>query len=440
MTVSPFDSAIYGPLLSDGEAAALFTDVAQARAMLTFEAALARAQARVGIVPQEAAAHIDRAARSLEPDLDALGAESGRTGVPVPRLVADLRTAAGEDAGGFVHWGATSQDVIDTGLVLRLRELLNLLDGRLATLSERLAACADEYGDTVMAARTRSQQATPTTFGLKIAGWLAPLVRHRARLAELRPRLLAVQFGGASGTLAALGDNGVAVAEALADELGLHAPAMCWHTQRDGVAELAGWLGLVTGTLGKMGQDLMLLAQSEVGEAQAGESGGSSTMPQKSNPVAAEMLVALARLNAGLVGTVHQAMVQEHERGGPGWTVEWATLPQMAVATAAALRHAQAVADTLKPDAVRMAANLEASNGLLLAEAASFALSAHMSRADAQALVRDACMETARDGTHLMDVLAARSDAPVDWQALKDPAGYVGAARQLIDRVLASLR
>jgi len=441
MAVSALDSILHGGLLSDPEAAALFADAAEAQAMLDFEAALARAEARCGIVPEKAAEAIAASAQGLEPDLESLGAEEARSGVSVPALIAELRRAAGGEAGQYVHWGATSQDAIDTALVLRLRSLCDLLDHRLTVLAGALAGQAEAHRGTVMAGRTRSQQATPTTFGLKAAGWLAPLVRHRARLAELRPRLLVVQFGGAAGTLAALGQDGVAVMKALAEELGLDCPPMPWHGQRDAVGELAGWLALVTGTLGKMGQDLVLLAQTEVGEVRAGEGGGSSTMPHKSNPVAAEMLVALARLNAVLVGAIHQAAIQEHERGGPGWTVEWAVLPQMAVATAAALRHAETLARTVEVDAERMAANLEASNGLVLAEAASFALAAHMPRAQAQAMVKEAAAEAAAAGRHLMDVLASKNlGAPVEWEALRDPAAYLGSADVLVDSVLRAAR
>ena len=327
---------------------------------------------------------------------------------------------------------------MDTGLVLRLRDALALLTGRLDAMIAALAAQAEAHRGVVMAARTRAQQATPTTFGLKIATWLAPLIRHRERLSELRPRLLVVQFGGASGTLAALGDMGIRVMEALAAELDLAAPPLPWHTQRDGLAELAGWLSLVSASLGKIGGDLTLLAQSEVGEVRAGAAGGSSTMPQKANPVGAETLVALARFNAGLLSVLHQAVPQSQERDGVGWTLEWLTLPQMAVATGAALRHAQALLESLEVDAARMRANLEAANGLILAESASFALAGHMPGPEAQALVKAACAEAAAAGRHLIDLLAERTDAPVDWQALRDPAAYLGDSDVLIDRVLAA--
>ncbi|MDH5411743.1 MAG: lyase family protein, partial [Alphaproteobacteria bacterium] len=262
-------------------------------------------------------------------------------------------------------------------------------------------------------------------------------IDHAARLEELRARLLAVQFGGAVGTLAALDDRGVEVMEALGAELNLVVPAAAWHARRDGLAEFAGWLSLVTGSLGKMAQDLILLAQSEVAEVRPGAGGGSSTMPQKSNPVACEVMVTLARSNATLLSAMHQAAIQEHERGSPGWQLEWLTLPQMAVATGVALNHAITVVETLEVDAARMRANLDASNGLILAEAASFALAQHMPRPEAQALVKDACLEVARSGRVLTEILAGRTDAPVDWAMVADPLNYLGAANALIDRILA---
>jgi len=471
MTVSLFDSELYGDLFSDREIVALLDDRARLRAMLEVEAALARVQGRLGVIPAAAATRIAEVAESLELDPAALASGTASAGVPVPALVASLRAAVGGEAGAYVHWGATSQDIMDSGLVLRLRAVLDALDGRLAGAIETLAALAQEHRGTVMAARTRSQQALPTTFGLKAAGWLLPLARHRERLAQLRPRLLVVQFGGAAGTLAALGtapgtalgaapgaslgaargEDGVAVMEALATELDLAIPPAPWHSQRDGIAELAAWFALVTGSLGKIGEDLVLLAQSEVGEVTPrggpgggpeggpGGGGGSSTLPQKTNPVAAEALVTLARFNAGLLAPATGALLQAQERGGAAWPLEWLTLPQMATATGAALRLAAAAFDGLAVDTARMAANLEASNGLILAEAASFALAGHMPRPEAQALVQAACAEATESGRHLMDVLAEMSEAPLDWAGLKDPAGYLGAADALIDRILASL-
>jgi 3-carboxy-cis,cis-muconate cycloisomerase len=443
MTISATDSRILGPLLADPEVAAAFDDAATIRAMVAVEAALARAQARLKLIPSFAADCIARAAEGFAPDLDAIGADTERSGVPTIALVAQLRRAAGEEAAPFVHWGATSQDIVDTAFVLRARDVAAGFARRLAGVVEALAALAEAHRQTIMVARTRSQQALPTTFGLKAANWLSPLARDLQRFAEMRGRVFAVQLGGAVGTLAAMGDRGAEVARAMAEELELAAPDMPWHTQRDRIAEIAGWLSLVTGSLGKMGQDLVLLAQTEVGEVSErsdGKRGGSSTMPQKANPVAAETLVALARMNATLLAGVHQAQIQENERGGPGWQMEWMALPPMFAHCGAALGHAAGLVDRLPVDAGRMAANLDASDGLVLAEAATFALAEHMTRPEAQALVKDACGTVASTGTHLVDVLKARTKAPVDWEALRSPANYVGAADKFVDQALAAAK
>ncbi|MDJ0944802.1 MAG: 3-carboxy-cis,cis-muconate cycloisomerase [Kiloniellales bacterium] len=442
MSVTPLDSALYGALLSDAEVAARLDDAAQLRSMLEFEAALARVQGRLGVIPADAAARISKVAESFAPHPADLAEATARDGIPVPALVAALRAAVGAPAAQHLHWGATSQDVIDTALVLRLKPVLEILDQRLANLTQTLAALAERHRRTLMVARTRGQQAVPTSFGLKAAVWLAPLLRARQRLDQLRPRLLLLSFGGAAGTLAALGDRGPAVAEALARELGLGLPPLPWHVQRDGLAELAGWLSLVTGSLGKLGQDVLLLAQGEVSELREGGGpgrGGSSTMPNKANPVASEVLVTAARLNATLVSALHQALPQEQERGGPGWQLEWLTLPQMLVTAGCALRHAADLIENLEVDPARMRRNLEASNGLVLAEAATFALAEHLPRPKAQELVKAACAEAKAGGRHLVDLLAESSDAPVDWAKLRDPANYLGAAETLIDCVLAEV-
>ncbi|NDJ36835.1 MAG: 3-carboxy-cis,cis-muconate cycloisomerase, partial [Chloroflexi bacterium] len=302
-----------------------------------------------------------------------------------------------------------------------------------------LADLAGAHTATLMVARTHSQQALPTTFGLKTAGWLAPLLRHHDRLAELRARVLVVQFGGAAGTLAALGDRGLEVQAALATELGLGTPLMPWHTQRDSFTEAAGWLSLLTGSLGKMAQDVILLGQSEIGEVRESADttrGASSTMPQKRNPVVSEIILACARTNASLVGTMHGAMAHEHERGTHGWQVEWLVLPQMFALAAAALTHGLDLSRQLVVDRARMAANVAAANGLILAEAAAFTLGVHMPRAEAKRIVREACDIALRDGRHLIDVLAEMTSAPVAWERIRSEADYLGEAAALTARVL----
>ncbi|MBO6783758.1 MAG: 3-carboxy-cis,cis-muconate cycloisomerase [Alphaproteobacteria bacterium] len=439
MTADPFGAPSHGDLFADPEARELLSDARRVAAMVRVEAALARAQAACGVIPQESADTIAQAADGFEADAAALGKGTESAGVPVPSLVAQLRAAVGGDAATHVHWGATSQDILDTALVLVLRDVLERFDAQLARLADGLSAMAREHAGTLMLARTRLQQAAPTTFGLKVAGWRAPIVRHRERLAELRKRLLVVQLGGAAGTLAPLRGQGPDVRAALAKELGLSDAALPWHVQRDAVAELAGWLSLVTGSLGKMGLDVGLLAQSEVGEVrESGEAGkgGSSTLPQKSNPVGSEVLVTLARYNAHQVGAMHSAMVQDGERSGAAWSLEWLVLPNMILAASGAFLHAIRIVDNLVVDTGRMRANIEATNGLCLAEAVSFALSEHLPREEAQALVSEACRTCVAEGRHLVDVVSKASDAPVDWDRVRDPANWTGTASRSVEDAL----
>ena len=340
MTISPFDHPLLGSLLGDDRVSAAFAADAEIRAMLAFEAALARAEAVEGVIPSEAADAIAAVCDVFQPDMTVLAAGTRRDGMVVPNLVAQLRDAVGEPHRLHVHFGATSQDVVDTALVLRLGPLLEDFDGRLAAVADAIAVLRAEHGDVPLSGRTRMRRALPVTLATRLDGWHAPLVAHRGRLAELRPRLLRLQFGGPVGTRDNLGEKGPAVAARLAEALGLGPADPVWHVTRDSVAELASWLSLVSGSLGKIGQDVALMAQDEIGEVRLKAGGGSSAMPHKVNPVAAEVLVALARFNATLLGGVHQALVHEQERSGAAWTLEWLCLPQMAVSTAAGLRLA----------------------------------------------------------------------------------------------------
>lgn len=436
MAVSPFESAWAAPHLGDAETAALFSDTAEIAAMVRVEAALACVQGRLGVIPTAAGEAIAGALDGLVVDPAALGPGTAGSGIPVPALVKALRRIVGGEAAHYLHWGATTQDIVDSGLVLRLVRLCDLLGHRLDLVIEALAGQARAHRDHVMAARTWGQPATPTTFGLRIAGWLAPLLRHRDRLGELRPRLLVVSCGGAAGTMAAIGEQGPAVEAALAEALGLDVPAKPWHAERDGMAEFGGWLSLVTGSLAKMGADLKLMAAH--GTARAGAAGRSSTMPQKANPVGAEALTALARQNAASLTALHGALVHAEERDAGAWTSEWLALPSMAVATGAALRHALELARTLESDLQAMDAEIAATRGTVLAEAAQFALAAHMPRPEAADLVTTVAANLA-SGENLIDALRRQATAPLDWDALADPARHTGAAAALIDRVLARL-
>lgn len=419
--------SLLGGLFGDAELARVMGDAAQIAAMVEVEVALARAEARLGVIPAAAAGAIAAAAAGFVPDLDALARATARAGIPAQALVAALRPACGEGA-DWLHFGATSQDIQDSALVLQLREATGILDARLAALDAALAAKAAAHADQPIPARTRFQIAAPTTLGAKIAVWRAPLARHRQRLAELRPRLLNVSLYGAAGTGAALMPHSGEIRRALAEELGLAAPDIPWHATRDGIAELGGWLALVTGSLGKIGADLILLGQSELGEVAAGTGGGSSTMPQKSNPVAAEALVTLARLNAADTGTLHQAMIHAQERDGTALGLEWSVLPQMVERTGAALRIALDLAGTLAPRPERIAATFAADRGAMLAEAATFALTKDMPRAEAARLVAEALAAVAATpGLTLAAALATLAPGR-DWEETLTPALQTGEA------------
>ena len=432
-------SDLFSRLFRDDEVAALFADERFIDCAVEVETALATVQGKLGVIPPEAAKKIIKGKLAFKADMEKLQRGVDHAGIPMIELVRQLREQVGEDAGSFVHWGATSQDIMDTALVLQIREALRLLEGNLQRLIQSLARLADQHRTTLMAGRTHSQQALPIPFGLKIAGWMAPLLRHRDRLAEIRPRLLVLQFGGAAGTLASLKESGFRVQEALAQELKLGLPLTPWHTQRDSLAELAGWLSLVTASLAKMAQDVILMAQSEVGELRESADasrGGSSTMPQKSNPMSCEVIIAAARTNASLLSALHHSMIQEHERATHGWQMEWLNLPRMVLLTAAALNKALFLGENLIVDTKRMQANVKASHGLMLAEALNFALTPTMGRVKARQLVQAAC-EVARDEKrHLVDVVRERTSADIDWDFLKDEAAYFGSSELFIARVL----
>lgn len=429
-------------IFRDDDVAQALSDEVFVLQMIRFEGALAEAQGELGVIPQDAAGHIVTILRDFTPDMDALREGMERSSVPTVALMRQLRTALGDAHGSYVHWGATSQDVIDTALILQLRDLMALLAEGLQALIERLAVIADAHRGTVMAGRTHSQQALPITFGYKVAMWIAPLLRHQQRLAELQARMNVLQFGGAVGTLAALGEDGVRVAEGLAQKLGLSVPDTPWHTQRDNLAEFAGWLSLMTGSLAKMAQDIILMAQSEIAEVlESGDParGGSSTMPQKRNPVISEIIISAARQNASLLATMHGAMLHEHERAAGSWQTEWATLPQMLHLTATALKKALFLSENLQINVGRMQANVAASNGLLLAEALDLALAPHMGRDEAKRVIKACVPIVLEEARHLVDVVRERVAVEVDWDTLRDEKNYLGQTQVFVDRVLANV-
>lgn len=430
---------------------AVFSDTGRVQGMLDFEAALARAEARVGLIPQSAVVPIEAACRAERYDFAELAeaiALAGNSAIPLVKALGRQIAAVDPQAERYVHLGATSQDAMDTGLVLQLRQACALLDADLAQLAEALALQAERYADSVLPGRTWLQHATPVTLGMKLAGSLGAITRHRQRLAELKPRLLVLQFGGAAGTLAALGEQGWAVSEALAEELQLALPDQPWHTQRDRLVEFASLLGLISGSLGKLGRDLSLLMQTDVAEVfepSAAGKGGSSTMPHKRNPVGAAVLIAAATRAPGLVATLFAAMPQEHERSLGLWHAEWQTLPELCGLVSGALQQALLAVPGLEVDTVRMRSNLELTQGLVLAEAVSIALAQRVGRDKAHHLIEQCCRQAIAEQRHLREVLGEQAEVCAQLSAaeldrLLDPGHYLGQAQRWVARALAAHR
>ena len=417
--------------------------------MLSFEAALATAESHAGVIPASAVQAISQQCKAPLFDLDALarGAKSsGNIAIPLVKALTAQVAKYDAEAARYVHWGATSQDVIDTGLILQLRGALACVASNLDKLAKGLAELAAAHRSTVMVGRTWLQQALPTTFGAKVAGWLDAIDRHRERLHETQHRCLVLQFGGAVGTLAALHDKSDEVAKYLAEELKLPLAEIPWHSHRDRVAEIATTLGLVVGTLGKIAKDISLLSQTEVGEvfepSEPGR-GGSSTMPHKRNPVACAAVLSASIRVPGLVSTMLAAMPQEHERGLGGWHAEWETLPEIVSLAGGAVHTMAEIAPRLEVDAERMRQNLDATRGLIFAEAVSMALAQKIGKAKAHDLVEVACNESKISGKHLRDVVRGEAtisqSLPADEiDGFFDARKYLGLAEEFVDRVVAA--
>jgi len=427
-----------------------FSDEAYIQSLLEFEAALARAEAKAGVIPASDAPIIAAACRPEQFNIQELASQaalSGNVAIPLVKKLTELVAKENKDAARFVHWGATSQDAMDTAVVLQLRRALEIVDQDLARLTSTLASLADKHRATPVAARTWMQQALPTTFGFIVAGWLDAILRHRSRLSDLRARNLSMQFGGAVGTLAALAGRGPAVAKALAEELRLPLPHIPWHTHRDRIVEIAAALGLCTGTLGKIARDISLHAQTEIAELAepTGEGrGGSSTMPQKRNPVTCATVLAAAQRVPGLVSTMLSSMMQEQERGLGGWQAEWETLPEIVSLSGGALHHLAEMLPGLHVDAKRMLKNLDATRGLIFAEAVTMALDERMGKMSAHMLVELACKKARLENRHLKEVLRGELDiqnylTPADLERLFDVQNCLGSAEEFVRRVLAEV-
>jgi len=425
----------------------LFTDRARVQGMLDFEAALARAEARLGVIPKSTVAPIASKCRAGLVDMPALASAAARAGnlaIPLVKQLTELVAMDDSEATRYVHWGATSQDAIDTGFVLQLRPALEKFEAELDRLADSLARLAKKHRATPVAARTWMQQALPTTFGFIVAGWLDALLRNQERLHEVGKRAIVLQFGGAAGTLAALEERGIEVAKALGKELNLPVPEVSWHSHRDRAAEVATALGLCTGTLGKIARDISLHTQTEIAEIfePAGEGrGGSSTLPHKRNPVTCAVVLAAAIRVPGLVSTMLSAMVQEEERGLGGWHAEWETMPDLIGIAGGALHHLANTIPGLEVDKAKMRDNLEITHGLIYSEAVQMALAGAMGRGAAHEHVQAAGKAAVEEHRHLREVIKSDTEIAKHLSAkeidrLFNPKEYLGVADELIDRVL----
>lgn len=428
MAASLYDSAMFRDLVQDRETAALFSDTAELRAMLLVWGALAKAQAGTGMIPSEAADAIQRAAMEIQIDPAALSEETGRNAVVVPALAAAFRKEmkAPEHA-QYVHFGATSQDICDTALALRLRQVLLLTETRLTGLVGILGRLAGEHAETPILARTYGQAAVVTSFGAVAASWGAPLIEALDEMPAIRDRVLRVSLSGAAGTLSVMGPEGPAVRAALAKGLGLADAGRSWHSDRSGLAALSAWATRLTGSLGKMGADLCLLSRTDLGEVTLGSGGGSSTMPQKSNPVGPSVLLAIASHVAGLNTVMQSSVVHREQRDGGAWIAEWMSLPQICLGLGRALALASEEADGLAPVPERMRAAIDATRGAIFAEALTFRLARSLPRPDAQTLVKGLCARLIDEETTLSE-LAAREIVGHDLAGVFEPAAQMGAA------------
>jgi 3-carboxy-cis,cis-muconate cycloisomerase len=444
MASTMFDSVLYRDVFSTPPMREVFSDESLLKAYVQAEVALAVAQGETGVIPREAAQAIAQKAPAIALDSAQLKADTENVGYPIVGLVRQLSQQLGE-AGRYVHWGATTQDIMDTATVLQLREAITLIENQLAEVIATLADLARRHRDTPMAGRTHLQQALPITFGHKVAIWLSALQRSAERLAQAKPRALQAQLGGAVGTLASLGDRGLDVRAAYARALGLAEPDITWHVARDGLVEMVQTLAVICGALGKIGYDVMILMANEIGEVFepfSSHRGASSTMPQKRNPISSEILLANAKISRDAASLMLDAMVQDLERATGPWHAEWMALPQACLLTAGSLAQAQFMLSGLIVEPTAMRRNLDSTRGLIVAEAVMMGLAPVLGRQPAHDEVYAACRDAFTRSEPLLDALLRRpaiaSALPRDQlAALCEPANYLGTAGAMVDRVLA---
>jgi 3-carboxy-cis,cis-muconate cycloisomerase len=444
MTAHILDSQFLKDLYGTPEMRLVFDEMHLLQKWLDVEVALAQAEAELGIIPPAAAAEISRRARADQLDLPRLKQLIDQTVHPIVPVIKVLQQACAGDAGEYIHWGATTQDIMDTALVLQIKEAVEILENRLANFSAVLARSALEYRDVPMAGRTHGQHALPITFGYKIAVWLAEVDRHRERLAQIKPRLLVGQFGGAVGTLASVAADGLQIQLGMMHRLGLGVPVISWHTARDNLAEFAALLNLVAATTGKIAHEIINLQRTEISEVEEPFNEGkvgSSTMPHKRNPMLCEAILALARLVMHAAPAAADAMIQEHERDWVGDHIEWAYLPEICIMTDGALKLAARVMDGLLVYPQRMRLNLDQTNGLILSEAVMLALAQKTGRQTAHDIVYECSMRAIEHSLPFRQTLAEHPVVTLhlsgsDIERLLDPLQYTGLAGQFVDRVI----
>ncbi len=445
MTATALNSEIFRDIFSTPEMRAVFSDATRTGYYLEIEAALARAQARLGIIPEAAAREIARQCRIENIDLARLKQQTERIGYPILGVVQQIVGLCADGLGEWCHWGATTQDITDTAAIMQIRAALDLVEKDMEAIAAALAELSRRYRDTPMAGRSNLQQAVPLTFGFKTAALLAAMQRHRERLAQLRPRVLVGEFGGAVGTLASLGNDGLEVQSALMEELGLGQPDIAWHTVRDRIGEVACFLGLLTGTLGKISMDVKLLMQTEVAEVYEPfheARGSSSTMPQKRNPISSLYIHATVALVRQHVAALLEAAVADHERSTGPWEIEWISLPEIFLLASGALAQTRLLVAGLEVDTERMRANLDLTKGMIVSEAVMMGLGPHLGRQRAHDLVYDICRKVAATGEPLVELLAQNAEIAkhltrAELDKMCDPAGYLGLAGTMVDKVLA---
>jgi 3-carboxy-cis,cis-muconate cycloisomerase len=439
------DSAVFRDIFTTDRMRQVWSDENRVQKYLDFEAALARAQARLKIIPQPACDEIVKHCDAKLIDMAKLKEATERIGYPVLPVVQQLVKLCKDGLGEWSHWGATTQDITDSATVMQMREALAILESEINGIADALAMLAKKYRDTPMAGRSNLQQAVPITFGYKMATLLGAFERHKQRLAELKARVLVAEFGGAAGTLSSLGKDGLKVQEELCKELKLGQPDISWHTVRDRIAEVGCFLGLVTGTCGKIAFDVKLMMQTEVEEVyepfHPGR-GSSSTMPQKRNPISSVYITAQTAVVKQLAAALLEAQVEDHERSTGPWEIEWITLPEIFMLSAGALAQTRFLVEGLQVNEQKMRDNLDITKGLIMSEAVMMGLGAAMGRNRAHDVVYDICREVVKSGRPLIDLLAedkeiSKHATRQQLEAMVDPANYLGVAGEMVDRVLA---